>query len=69
VSKRWPRPPGALAGCLFLVLFVIVPELRHANWRFEILRYLMVPMLVAGVIGAVVGWLLVTVRNRLMIQR
>jgi len=68
MSKPWPKWAGACAGFVFLVLFVCLPPLRKAGYPLEALRYLAVPGAIAGVIGAVAGWGLVVVRNRLMVQ-
>ena len=64
MSKPWPRWAGALAGFVFLALFVTVPELRKTGWHPVLLAI----GAVAGAAGAVVGWGLVVVRNRLMVQ-
>jgi hypothetical protein len=69
MSKPWPKWAGACAGFVFLVLFVCLPPLRKAGYQAEALRYLMVPGAIAGAIGAVVGYGLVVVRNRLMVQK
>jgi hypothetical protein len=69
MSKPWPKWAGALAGFVFLALFVCLPPLRKADYQAEALRYLMVPGAIAGVVGAVVGCGLVLVRNRLMVQK
>ena len=69
MSKPWPRWAGALAGFVFLALFVCLPPLRKADYQLEALRYLMVPGAIAGAVGAAAGWGLVVVRNRLMVQR
>ncbi len=68
MSKPWPKWAGACAGFVFLVLFVCLPPLRKAGYPLEALRYLAVPGAIAGAIGAVAGWGLVVVRNRLMVQ-
>ncbi|MFO1247791.1 MAG: hypothetical protein U1E93_06130 [Alphaproteobacteria bacterium] len=67
-SKPWPRWAGALTGCIFLVLFVCLPPLRKAGYQPEMLHYLLVPGAIAGGLGALAGWGLVVVRNRLMIH-
>ena len=64
MSKPWPKWAGALAGFLFLALFVTVPEFRRTGWHSA----LAVIGVIAGVVGALVGWGLVVVRNRLMVQ-
>jgi hypothetical protein len=69
MSKPWSKWAGACAGFVFLVLFVCLPPLRKADYQIEALRYLMVPGAIAGTIGAVVGYGLVVVRNRLMVQK
>ena len=63
MSKPWPRWAGALAGFVFLVLFVTVPDIRRIGWQ----PYMMVVGTIAGVAGALAGWGLVVVRNRLMV--
>lgn len=60
--KPWPKPLGALFGFAFLALFVTVPEIHQAGWRSSLLTI----GAIAGAVGAVAGWLLVVVRNRLM---
>jgi hypothetical protein len=64
MSKPWPRWAGALTGFVFLALFVTVPEFRKAGWQ----PALLIIGAIAGAIGATVGWGLVVVRNRLMVQ-
>jgi len=68
MSKPWPNWAGACAGFVFLVLFVCLPPLRKAGYQPEALRYLLVPGAIAGAVGALAGWGLVVVRNRLMVQ-
>jgi hypothetical protein len=60
--KPWPRPVGALAGFAFLALFVTVPEIYQTGWRSSLLTI----GAIAGGVGAIAGWLLVVIRNRLM---
>jgi hypothetical protein len=67
--RPWPRSLGALAGFIFVALFVVVPEGRKLGWPHEALRYFAEMALMSGTAGAIAGWLLVTMRNRLMIQR
>ena len=69
MSKPWPRPWGALAGFIFLVLFVVVPEGRRLGWPHDAWPYFARMAFISGTVGAVAGWLLVVVRNRLMVQR
>ena len=69
MSRPWPRPLGALAGFIVMMLFVVVPEGRQSAWRHDALAHLAVVGLVSGAAGAVTGWLLVVVRNRLMVQK
>ena len=69
MKRRWPRPLGALGGFVFLALFVVVPEGRKLGWPHEALPYFLQVGAIAGCVGAVVGWLLVVMRNRLLIQR
>ena len=69
MSKPWPKWAGALAGFVFLALFVCLPPLRNAGYQPDALRTLMVPGAIAGAVGAAVGYGLVVVRNRLMVQR
>ncbi len=68
MSKPWPRWVGACAGSVFVILFVCLPPLHKAGYPLGALRYLVVPGAIAGAVGAVAGWGLVVVRNRLMIQ-
>ncbi len=67
MSKPWPKWAGALAGFVFLALFVCLPPLRKAGYQLE--AYLIVPGAIAGAVGALAGLGLVVVRNRLMVQR
>jgi hypothetical protein len=60
--KPWSRPIGALAGFIFLSLFVTLPEIYQAGWRQSLLTI----GAIAGAVGAVAGWLLVVIRNKLM---
>jgi ribose/xylose/arabinose/galactoside ABC-type transport system permease subunit len=69
MSKAWPRPLGALAGIIVMVVFVLVPEGRQFAWRHDAWPHLLVVGLVSGAAGAVTGWLVVVVRNRLMVQK
>ena len=69
MSRPWPRPLGALAGFIVMMLFVVMPEGRKLGWPHEALRYFAEMALMSGTAGAIAGWLLVTMRNRLMIQR
>jgi hypothetical protein len=69
MSRPWPRPLGALAGFIVMMLFVVMPEGRHLAWRHEALSHLLIVGLVSGAAGAVTGWLLVVVRNKLMVQK
>jgi hypothetical protein len=69
MSRPWPRPLGALAGFVFLALFVVMPEGLKLGWPHAALRYFLEVGAIAGCIGAVAGWLLVIIRNRLMVQR
>jgi len=69
MTRPWSRPLGALAGFIFVALFVVVPEGRKLGWPHEALRYFAEMALISGTAGAIAGWLLVTMRNRLMIQR
>ena len=69
MTKPWPRSLGALAGFIFVALFVVVPEGRKLGWPHEALSYFAEMALISGVAGAIAGWLLVTMRNRLMTQR
>ena len=69
MSKSWPRPLGALAGFIVMMLFVVMPEGRQLAWRHDALPHLLTVGLVSGAAGAVTGWLLVVVRNRMMIQK
>ena len=68
MSKAWPRPLGALAGFLIVALFVVVPEGRKLGWPPQAMTYFLGIGTVAGSVGAVVGWVLVVIRNRLMVQ-
>ena len=68
MSRPWPRWTGALAGFVFLALFVCLPPLRKAGYQPEAIRYLLVPGVIAGLVGAVAGYGLVVLRNRLMVQ-
>ena len=68
MSKPWPRPLGALAGFIVMMLFVVLPEGRQWAWRQEALPHLLIVGLVSGGAGAITGWFLVVVRNRLMVQ-
>ena len=68
MSKPWPKWAGACAGFVFLALFVCLPSLRQAGYQLEALRTLAVPGVIAGAVGAIAGWSLVVVRNRLMVQ-
>jgi Cu/Ag efflux pump CusA len=65
MSRPWPRWAGALGGFLFLALFVTVPDIRRIGWQPS----MMIVGGIAGAVGAVVGWGLVVIRNRLMVQR
>ena len=69
MSRPWPRPLGALAGFIVMMLFVLVPEGRKLGWPYEAQAYFLQIGAIAGSIGAVVGWLLVVVRNRLMVRQ
>jgi len=69
MTRPWPRAFGALAGFIFLAAFVVVPEGRKLGWPHEAQSYFLEIGAIAGCIGAVVGWLLVVVRNKLMIQK
>jgi hypothetical protein len=69
MNKPWPRPLGALAGFIFVALFVVVPEGRRLGWPHEAFSYFAEMALISGMVGAVAGWLLVILRNRLMVQR
>jgi hypothetical protein len=69
MKKPWPRFLGALAGFAVMMLFVVMPEGRHVSWRHDAVPHLLVVGLVSGAAGAVTGWLLVVVRNKLMVQR
>ena len=69
MSKPWPQWTGALAGFVFLGLFVCLPPLRKAGHQPEALRYLLMPGAIAGVVGAAVGYGLVTMRNKLMVRQ
>ena len=60
--KPWSRPIGALVGFAFLALFVTLPEIYKTGWRPSLLTI----GVIAGAVGAVAGWLLVVIRNRLM---
>jgi hypothetical protein len=60
--KPWSKPIGALAGFVFVALFVTVPEIHQTGWRPSLLTI----GAIAGAVGAVAGWLLVVIRNRLM---
>jgi hypothetical protein len=60
--KPWPKFLGALAGFAFLALFVTIPEIYKTGWRPSLLTI----GAIAGAVGAVAGWLLVVIRNRLM---
>lgn len=68
MSRPWPRPLGALAGFIFLAAFVVVPEGRKLGWPHAAQSYFLEIGAIAGAIGAVVGWMLVVVRNKLMVQ-
>ena len=52
-----------------MMLFVVMPEGRQLAWRHDALPHLLTVGLVSGAAGAVTGWLLVVVRNRLMVQK
>jgi hypothetical protein len=52
-----------------MALFVCLPPLREAGYQADALRYLIVPGAIAGAIGALAGWGLVVLRNRLMVQK
>ena len=69
MSKPWPRWAGALVGFVFLALFVCLPPFRKAGYQLEVLHHLLAPGAIAGAVGAAVGYGLVVVRNRLMVQR
>jgi hypothetical protein len=69
MSRPWPRWAGALGGFVFLALFVVIPEGRHLGWAQTARIHLLAITLGSGAVGAVVGWGLVVVRNRLMVQR
>jgi hypothetical protein len=69
MSKAWPRPLGALAGFVFLALFVVVPEGQKLGWPHQAMPYFLEVGAIAGCVGAVAGWLLVVIRNRLMVQK
>jgi hypothetical protein len=69
VSKPWPRSLGALAGFIVMMLFVVVPEGRKLGWAHEALFHLLVVAAISGSVGAMTGWFMVAVRNRLMVQR
>jgi hypothetical protein len=69
MSRPWPRPLGALAGFIVMILFVAMPEGRQWAWRHDAVPHLLFVGLVSGAAGAVTGWLLVVVRNKLMVQQ
>jgi hypothetical protein len=69
MSKAWPRWAGALGGFAFLVLFVVIPEGNKLAWAHSARLHLLAVTLGSGGVGALVGWGLVVVRNRLMVQR
>ena len=69
MTRPWPRSLGALAGFIFVALFVVVPEGRKLGWPHAALPYFAEIALMSGTVGAIAGWLLVILRNRLMIQR
>ena len=52
-----------------MMLFVLVPEGRKLGWAHEALLHLLVVGAISGSVGAVTGWFVVAVRNRLMVQR
>ena len=68
MSRPWPRPLGALAGFIVMMLFVVVPEGRKLGWAHDAWIHLLGVGAVSGSAGAAAGWFLVVVRNRMMIQ-
>lgn len=69
MSKPWPRPLGALAGFLVMMLFVLMPEGRKLGWAHDALTHLLVVGAISGIAGAASGWFVVAVRNKLIVQK